>query len=1336
MKKIRKHILFLTSLLIFLLTGISVHADERVLTLPSEVTVIEEEAFAGLTNVDRIDLPATVTEIGREAFRGSGNPSAERRYYFAPAGVNVADGAFDNCRAVIRINGTELPRMTYTVGSNGVTITGMSEQPTEVIIPDTIDGKPVIAIGNNVFSGKRSLIRVVIPSTVTSLGQNAFYGCSSLAGIDLPEGLNSLGSGVFAFCSSLTEIDLPAGVTSLPSEAFYGCYALTDIDLSRITTLGKSVLRDCRALTEITIPEAVTSLPESAFEGDWGLLQVHLPGTLTTINNYAFYDCRSLTEVNIPAGLTAIPNGAFQKCAALQSIQLPAGLASIGQNAFRGCTVLTDINFPSGLTSIGQEAFRDACLNQTANAVYVLPDSVENFGSSAFYNCGAGLLVAKGSDWETFVKENGYTFAYNAGDGFRYQYKNNSNVYTLYLTGYKGTLSNVTIPAGPAVIGENAFKANIQITHITIPNGVTKIDRGAFEGCTNLTHVTMSNSVLSIEDRVFYSCANLTDIVFSNALTRIGSDAFEWTCTAEGVHYYNMPDNITEFGWTPFSSCGAVLCVTRDSSTEGLVRSNSYGENYTHYGETDFRYRYYDSEGSERLMKYAGSARTVEIPDYIWMIDDSAFLDNTTIQKVVIPEGVTQIRANAFRGCTNLVDITLPDSLTELYDNVFKDCGSAAAEDFTLELPSGFTVVGPGAFDSSRMILICDKESSTAGVISHRGYSFVRKDRENELDIRYKYNYFNNNEWLWSLYDYVGSASSVRLPDDCVHVSSDRLAAKVQNGLALVASQLSDTAEGISRAGMNFTFPGHGKIRYRIMDNKLYIMGSVGTGTTISIPKAAAYINAGWDEQVRGGAFSGNTTVTKVVIPEGVTRLNDDAFNGCTNLTDITLPDSLTSMGIKVFRYAGQNLAAPFYLTLPDGITDIWGHGGGANTFEGLNAVLVCGKASTTAATLSDGQYVYTCPGEYDYRYQYKTKPAGDASGRQVWLVGYVGEGAEAVIPSGIYGIWTSEYGNNTSSEEWPTIYGYGFRDNTTVTKVVIPEGTVIIQDSAFKGAVNLVDITFPESLKILRNHALEQCGKNADYTHYYVLPDDMTEIATNTAAGWGAFTDINKGVIVCSADSETARLVSNVYTNHYNGSYFFALKDHQEDGLIYRYERYNTDVQDVYDYRLSLWRYDGSASEVTIPADCGLYRIENNVFKDRSTLQKVVIPSGVVEIGSSAFDGCTLLHNGADENVIVIPNTVKRAGNLAFKNLGAGYAAERFYLVLPSSLTEFDINIFTGCNAVLVAPQGSAVASALFNNWYYYYNTLADAMAQTNVQYQHYYVDGKEAYHERYGRR
>lgn len=1162
--------------------------EDTTLTLPAGLETIEEEAFCGVVSADKavipegtvsvgarafaesgfseIRLPSTVTEIGAGAFRNCGKASMPLRYYCIPSGVNVSAEAFSGCRAALYINGQAIPYFNYTVQNDSVTITGLSGYAaiSEAVIPGTIDGKPVTAIANGVFNGRNTMTRVTIPDTVVSIGNDAFRGCSSLTEVDLPAALTTIGSSAFRSCGALTRADLPAGVTAIGNNAFRDCGALTEMVIpSGVTEIAQDTFSGDRNLLRVVLPEGLTTIGETAFYDCYALADMNIPSTVTEISKKAFCYNWALTQVTVPAGITDLANEVFFGCSSLESVTLPDGLLSIGEYTFGSCTKLTDINFPSGLTTLGKSAFENACKNQPGYPVYRLPESLETVGESTFYSCGAALCVARNGNVESLLLENGNTLTYYDRLDYRYQYKKVNDVYTLYLTGYAGAGGNVSIPAGPTVIGENAFKGNTLLTGVTIPDGVTKIDWSAFEDCSELTSAVMSDSVLTIENKSFKNCAKLTDVTFSANLTVIRADAFYGACTVEGTHIYELPDGLTECTSYVFQKgFNGVLCVTRGSVSETTIQNADYI--YTYYGETDFRYR--------------------------------------------------------------------------------------------------------------------------------QGY-------------------FNNIKEL-GLYDYAGSAASVRLPDDCSNVWSNQLRDKVSSGLELVCGQLSETAAGLSRAEINFTFPGHEGLRYRIINGVLYIMGYTGTGSQIIIPQAADYIQAGWDEQIRQTAFSGKETITKVTVPEGVTRINDDAFNGCINLTDITLPESLKSMGTKVFRYCGQNLNTPFILTLPDHMEDIYGgSGGGANVFEDLNAVLKCGKTSQTAAVLSDHGFVYTVSGEEDYLYRYVSYTEGEETGRRLWLVGYRGEDATANIPAGIYGIdWF-----NKGTNPWPVADAYGFRDNVTVTKVVIPEGTEVIRDSAFRGCLNLTDITFPSTLRVMENHAFEQCGKNADFLHYYCLPDNMEEISTNTAAGWGAFTDINMGRVACSPDTSTALQLSGIDTYNHNGSYRFALKGHETDGLLYHYRTYATDEGS--ENRLILEQYEGTGSAVTIPVDCGIYAIGNSVFAGKTNLEKVIIPDGIVQIGTSAFDGCTMLHDGAQTNAIVLPGTVKSIGNLAFKDLGAAYTAERFYLVLPYGLEEFDLNIFTGCNAVLVAPEGSYVAGRLYAGWYRYYNTLEDARAQRNMQ-------------------
>ena len=72
-----------------------------VLTLPASLTEIEEEAFAGLTNIEMVVLPDTCMTIGARAFAGCTN----LQVVVMPEGVSIGDGAFDGCPYVRFISG-------------------------------------------------------------------------------------------------------------------------------------------------------------------------------------------------------------------------------------------------------------------------------------------------------------------------------------------------------------------------------------------------------------------------------------------------------------------------------------------------------------------------------------------------------------------------------------------------------------------------------------------------------------------------------------------------------------------------------------------------------------------------------------------------------------------------------------------------------------------------------------------------------------------------------------------------------------------------------------------------------------------------------------------------------------------------------------------------------------------------------------------------------------------------------------------------------------------------------------------------------------------------------
>ena len=226
----------------------------------AEITEIPVRAFENCTSLKSIKLPSTVTKIADNAFAGCSN--LEEIEGLEQCKISeLSATAFDSC---VRLKDINLSNAT------------------------------IAAIPDQIFSGMRGLISTTVPKTVTSIGTEAFYACKNL---EMINGLSDcditkIGEKAFYNCWSLKEADLsgssftvlPAsafkGDTALLSvkmteslneignEAFYGCSAMKKLDLNntRLTTIGNSALSDMTSLIYINLPDTVNSVGAKAFD--------------------------------------------------------------------------------------------------------------------------------------------------------------------------------------------------------------------------------------------------------------------------------------------------------------------------------------------------------------------------------------------------------------------------------------------------------------------------------------------------------------------------------------------------------------------------------------------------------------------------------------------------------------------------------------------------------------------------------------------------------------------------------------------------------------------------------------------------------------------------------------------------------------------------------------------------------------------------------------------------------------------------------------------------------------------------------------------------------------
>lgn len=119
-----------------------------------------------------------------------------------------------------------------------------------------------------------------------------------------------------------------------------------------------------------------------------------------------------------------------------------------------------------------------------ASSTYVIPDSVEEIRSKAFYKAG--------------------------------------------------NLKNLTLPSSLKSIGEKAFFRCGSLENVVLPEGIENIAKDAFGYCTALTEVTIPASIKTIGEYAFYNCTSLLNVTVGAKESEV-SLGKDWQPTNNGL---------------------------------------------------------------------------------------------------------------------------------------------------------------------------------------------------------------------------------------------------------------------------------------------------------------------------------------------------------------------------------------------------------------------------------------------------------------------------------------------------------------------------------------------------------------------------------------------------------------------------------------------------------------------------------------------------------------------------------------------------------------------------------------------------------------------------------
>ena len=658
--------------------------------------------------------------------------------------VNFTDGTSDTCVNTAGYEDRNYAKVTYnndgrtfTISCGGVSATGSFEMvsspdfryieqaggaiiidyvgsDTDVVIPEEIDGLPVIGVadlGDYDYSNYKvsQIQKLTIPNSVKFLSENWASNLTGLQEIEIGAGVSNLEfsmflsggkilpnlKAVYVSDSNPYYMDMDGVVYSKDGKTlvFYplakgSAYtvpaAVTDFDIlynrqyvtlnftanteNFITLDGVTYTKDMQKVVHCNpdksgsyvMPESVTSVAANAFKGCNQLEEVQVSSKVTDIVYATFAECSALKTLELPETLQSVGDYAFSDCASLQSVDLSNNLQSIGDHSFYGCRSLDGIDLSDQLTSIPDNAFENCVSLKTVT----LPSAVQSLGDSAFANCTA-LQSVKLNDSLQMISE--------------YAFENCIS------------LKEMTIPDSVTMLADYVFQNCSSLNSLVIGKGITKLAGpsgnyfGPFDGCTALENIVLPNGLTSINTELFNDTAYYNDpsnwkdgalyigpyliavkpsvsgsYAIADGTTLIADDAF-FECKLTSV---TMPDSVEYVGNNAFNSCYSLKQV-------------QFSKNIKEIGYNAF---------------LECSLDAADLPQGLQLIDSAAFEGNN-MQQITIPETVTDIVYGSFEDCVNLSQINMPDKLISIGPHVFDNTA------WYNNQPNGATYIGRMLYD-------------------------------------------------------------------------------------------------------------------------------------------------------------------------------------------------------------------------------------------------------------------------------------------------------------------------------------------------------------------------------------------------------------------------------------------------------------------------------------------------------------------------------------------------------------------------------------------------------------------------------------------------------------
>lgn len=907
---------------------------------------------------------------------------------------------------------------------------------------------------------------------------------------------------------------------------------------------------------------------------------------------------------------------------------------------------------------------------------------------------------------EVYATGNEPTPRYKSVDGvlYRMTYTEDGTVSNtaLYLVPL-GKTGDFRIADGTNEIANYAMYYS-KFTKIVIPASVGNIGTAAMSSCTYLTEVEClpdeendGSPVLTLAASVFKSSSKIEKLTLRASLAE---------STYEEKDSKTGETKKLNFDTTILDSCTNLEEIEFVGAAKGV---------YTVYDgmlcNTQGTEVYYCPRGKSGKVVLGGTLTTIAedafknckkideivIPGEIISIGKNAFASCTGLQVLTFNgdsyDHPLTIAEKAFYGCTSLVSVTLPENLKTLSKYAFGgnsklisvevlSFGSGSGIEFAdAAFGTAPTSSSSSSFTSTYYVKYITlgknvPEIAVSGVFGNKIES-LKVDPENQ------YYYADESGVLYDkkvenlIYYPLTKAGAYVIPNTVTAIG----AGVFRDNKSLTAVTIPASVKTI---GDNAFYGCNALTSVIFEDGETEL--SIGDAAFRSCSKITSLVLPSRLRNAGMYAFASCSALTKIEIKEGLEILGDYAFNADSKLTEIVLPASLKQMGDY---NADGNLVA-------------------MNVFNGCSAIenITIAEGNESYATVSGVLYL---------------KTAGVITDLFFCPVLNIGDNGKVVIPATVTKVWDNAFKNNKTitsvsfekGDAHEVSFGTQvFYQTTSLSEIVLPDGTQTIPRNLFYYATGLKNIVIPSTVTTIESQAfymasaLESVTFAEGGTEPLTIADAKAATGTATGASYAVFYGCKKLAEIVLPERTT-----------YIGSYAFDVSGTEDEysGQV-SYSSSLTrvvipdNVETIGEYA---FKYAARLSEVVIGENSKLTAIPGGMFYGCSSLTSfkvpasvttieyyafyksgitsVELPEGLTEIGYYAF-GYTKLAS------IVIPKNVTRLGGKSSQTSSSIYGSSFYYCTElesvtfeeGSALTSIESSAFNGCTklASIVLPD------------------------------------------------